>query len=111
MLARKEDIVAPYIDDALVRELPRIIERQQRDHEYATAWNRLRRRRIPSPKKQIIDQLIALLDDPDTIVQEGAAIALGQYPLHEVVQELGRRLYPTETKNAQVRKAIADSLA
>jgi len=107
---RREDSIAPFVDKVLESVLPKIVERQQRAQEHTSVWKQVRSCVVKAEPEQIVDRLIALLSDPDPVVQEGAALALGQYPLPKVVQGLGRRLYPTECKNAEVRKTVAESL-
>lgn len=108
LVARKEESSAPLVDKALEEQLPKVVERRQPKPGHASAWKRFWRRIARS--RQIVDELITLLNDPDPVVQEGAALALGQYPWLEVVWALGQKLYPTECGNAEVRKAVADSL-
>lgn len=60
--------------------------------------------------RRIVECLIGLLDHSHPIVQEGAVIALGRYHDPAVVGALGKRLYPTECKPAEVRKAVVESL-
>ncbi len=110
LVAREEDSIAPFVDEALGKELPKIVERRKREQEYTSVWKRLRDRIIRTNPKQIVGCLTDLLDDPDPVVQEGAALALGQYPWPEVVQRLGRKLYPTECGHPEVRKMVVESL-
>ncbi|MCD6302945.1 MAG: HEAT repeat domain-containing protein, partial [Anaerolineae bacterium] len=90
------------VDEILTKTLPR---------EANTQRERLSRgRRHPERLSPIEGTLIELLKDPDYAIQEGAAFALGQYHSPQVIQELGRRLYPTECEHPQVRKTVAESL-
>lgn len=87
LAARGEDHIVGYIDDALQDYLPRVAHRAQ-----------------------VVDELKALLDDDDDLIQVGAAQALGKYPSPDIIRALGRKLYPTECKNDEVRKVAAQSL-
>ncbi len=105
-MLRKEGNIARLVDEALEKCLPEVVEHRQHEREYAPAWKRAwNRLRHP---EQITDRLIALLDEDGPVVQEGAALALGQYPQTEVVRILGQKLY--ECKNSEVRKMVAQSL-
>ena len=106
LMLRKEKNIARLVDKALEEYLPEVVKRRQYEREYALVWKRLWNRLRHS--EQIMDRLIALLDDDDSVVQEGAALALGQYPQMEVVRILGRKLY--ECRNSEVRKTVAQSL-
>lgn len=108
LVARKEEIIAPFVDKALEEHLPKVVERRQYEREHASAWKRLWKRIAQS--KQIVDELITLLNDTNPIVQEGAALALGQYPWPELVKALGQKLYPTECGTQDVREMVANSL-
>jgi len=105
---RKDEDVARLIDDALEKYLPKIAKREQHEQEYASVvkrlWNRLTR------AERISDRLIALLDDGDPFVQEGAALALGRLSHPAAIKELGRKLYPTECRDSQIRKIAVQSL-
>jgi len=82
---RREQAMAPLLDDALTKHLPR--------------------------SDGMARALIALLDDENPYVQEGAALALGEQLGSEVVKALGRKLYPTECVEPRVRAMAAGSLA
>jgi len=110
LMTRREEDITPFVDGALEKQLPRVVERNEREKELSSKWKNLQKRLKHNTKKEIVNRLIELLDDNDSIVQEGAAIALGYYPRAEIVRELGRSLYPTECQNPQVRKAIVESL-
>ncbi|MDZ7261392.1 MAG: HEAT repeat domain-containing protein [candidate division KSB1 bacterium] len=104
LAARKEESMARIVDEALEKKLPRVVRDKQHEQEHASVWKRIIR------SKQILDELITLLNDSDPIVQEGVALALGQYPQLEVVKALGPRLYPTECRYQAVREMVANSL-
>ena len=108
LVARKRESIAPCVDGALEEYLPKVVEHWQYQQKHASAWKKFWDRSTHS--EQIVDRLIALLNDDDPIVQEGAALALGQYHGEKVVRTLGRKLYPTECRNQKVREMVANSL-
>jgi len=75
LVARKRESIAPCVDGALEEYLPKVVERWQYQQKHALAWKKFWNRSTHS--EQIVDRLIALIDDDDPIVQEGAALALG----------------------------------
>ena len=110
LASRRETNVAPLVDNALENYLPQVVRRLQIEQENSPKWVHFQRQVLRTPNQDILSCLVSLLDDPDPIVQEGAAFALGYYELPEIARELGRRLYPTECQNSEIRKAIAESL-
>ena len=106
LVARKRASIAPCVDGALEEYLPKVVESRQHEREYTLVRKKFWNRSVHS--EQIVDRLIALLDDDDPIVQEGAALALGQYRRLEVVRTLGWKLY--ECRNPQVKEMVAKSL-
>ena len=107
--------VASCVDDALEKYLPEVVQRRQCEYEreHASAWKwkwkQFWTRLVHSERtERIVDRLIALLDDDDPIVQEGAALALGQYRRSEVVRVLGQKL--DGCRNSEVREMVAQSL-
>ncbi len=108
LAARNKDHIAHSVDGALEKYLPKVVERRQYEREHASMWKRFWNRLART--ERIVDRLIALLDDGDHFVQEGAALALGEYSQPIAASEMGRKLYPTECKDSEVRKKVARSL-
>lgn len=87
LAARREKLTTDCVDEALQQYLPNV-----------------------SQSDRVVEELIAMLEDCDPIVQEGAARALGQFPQSKVIRAPGRRVYPTECKNEDVRRTVVSSL-
>lgn len=108
LAARNKDHIARSVDGALEEYLPKVVEHRQYEREHASMWKRFWNRLART--ERIVDRLIALLNDGDPFVQEGAALALGRYSQPVVASELGRKIYPTECKDSKMREIVAQSM-